>query len=96
MPAYVVADVTRTDLERARRYSELAGVSVERHGGRFLARGEEITVLEGAWDPERLVIIEFPSVEAAQAWYESPDYREAREAREGAGTWEMVVIPGAE
>jgi uncharacterized protein (DUF1330 family) len=96
MPAYVVVDVTRTDLERARRYSELTGPTMERHGGRFLARGEEIAILEGDWDPERLVVIEFPSVDAAQAWYDSAEYREARAVREGAGTWRMVVIPGVE
>jgi len=95
MPAYVVVDVERTDLERAARYSELSGPSVERHGGRFLARGGATRVLEGEWDPERLVVIEFPSADAAQAWYDSEDYREARAVRSGAGTWRMVVVDGA-
>ena len=94
MAAYVVVDVERTDTERAARYSELSGPSVERHGGRFLARGGALQILEGDWEPERLVVIEFGSVDAAQAWYESADYREARAAREGAGTWRMVVVEG--
>jgi uncharacterized protein (DUF1330 family) len=94
MPAYVVVDVERTDLERAARYSELSGPSVERHGGRFLARGGATRVLEGEWDPERLVVIEFPSANAAQAWYDSEDYQEARAVRRGAGTWRMVVVDG--
>lgn len=94
MPAYVVVDVQRTDLERAMRYSAASGPSVERHGGRFLARGGATRVLEGDWDPERLVIIGFDSAEAAQAWYNSEDYREARTIREGAGTWRMVVVDG--
>lgn len=94
MPAYVVVDVQRTDLERALRYSAASGPSVERHGGRFLARGGATRVLEGDWDPERLVIIGFDSAEAAQAWYNSQDYREARTIREGAGTWRMVVVDG--
>jgi len=92
--AYVVVDVERTDLERAARYSELSGPSVERHGGRFLARGGATRVLEGGWQPERLVVIEFESAEAAQAWYESEDYRAAREVRNGAGHWRMVVVDG--
>jgi uncharacterized protein (DUF1330 family) len=96
MPAYVVVDVERTDMERAARYSELSGPSVERHGGRFLARGGALRVLEGDWEPERLVVIEFPSIDAAQAWYDSDDYHEARAAREDAGTWRMVVVEGAE
>jgi uncharacterized protein (DUF1330 family) len=92
--AYVVVDVERTDLERAARYSELSGPSVERHGGRFLARGGAIRVLEDGWHPERLVVIEFASAEAARAWYDSEDYRAARAVRKGAGTWRMVVVDG--
>jgi uncharacterized protein (DUF1330 family) len=94
MPAYVVVDVERTDMERAARYSELSGPSVERHGGHFLARGGALRVLEGDWEPERLVVIEFPSVDAAQAWFDSDDYGEARLVREGAGHWRMVVVEG--
>jgi uncharacterized protein (DUF1330 family) len=94
VPAFVVVDVDRTDPERAARYSEMSGPSVERHGGRFLARGGALTVLEGHWEPNRLVVIEFASVDAARAWYDSDDYREARTVREGAGTWNMVVVTG--
>lgn len=50
--------------------------------------------LEGGLDPERLVVIEFESVEAAEAWYDSVDYREIRAIREGAGEWRMVVVEG--
>jgi uncharacterized protein (DUF1330 family) len=94
VPAYVVVDVERTDPERAARYSEMSGPSIERHGGRFLARGGALAVLEGDWDPDRLVVIEFASIDAARAWFESDDYREARAIREGAGTWRMVVVNG--
>ncbi len=94
MAAYVVVDVHRTDMERAARYSAQSGPSVERHGGRFLARGGKTVTLEGGWDPERLVVIEFESVDAAKAWYDSEEYREIREIRDGAGTWRMVVIEG--
>jgi uncharacterized protein (DUF1330 family) len=92
--AYVVVDVERTDLERAAQYSEMSGPSVERHGGRFLARGGALDVLEGDWEPERLVVIEFASTDAARAWFDSDDYREARAVREGAGNWRMVVVNG--
>jgi len=96
MAAYVVVDVTRTDPERAARYSAMSGPSVERHRGRFLARGGEIRVLEGDWEPERIVVIEFPSAEAAQGWFDSADYIEARSVREGAGTWRMIVVDGVD
>jgi len=94
MAAYVVVDVRSTDRERAARYRAMSGPSVERHGGRFLARGGAIRVLEGDWVPERLVVIEFASVEDAQSWFDSEDYREARSVREGAGAWRMVAVEG--
>ena len=95
MAAYVVVDATRTDVERATRYSEMVGPIVEAHGGRFLARGAPVDVLEGDWQPERVVVIEFPTAEAARRWYESEEYRAARDVRRGAGTWRMVVVEGA-
>jgi uncharacterized protein (DUF1330 family) len=94
--AYVVVDVESTDEAKAARYRELSGPSIERHGGRFLVRGGAMTVLEGAWVPNRVVIAEFPSVEVARQWYESDDYRQARRVREGAGTWNMVLVEGVD
>lgn len=94
MAAYVLADVRRTNIEQAARYSEQSGPCVARHGGRFLARGGSIQILEGHWDPERLVIIEFDTMEAARAWYDSDDYCAIRALREGAGDWQMLVVDG--
>ncbi|TMM17300.1 MAG: DUF1330 domain-containing protein [Actinobacteria bacterium] len=94
MPAYLIADVHPTDPQRAATHSELAEASVERHGGRYLARGGALTVLEGNWEPERVTIIEFPSTDAARAWFESEHYGPARDARQGAGSWQMVVVDG--
>ena len=51
-------------------------------------------VLEGDWQPERLVILEFESLEAAQAFYDSEEYGAARDAREGAATMQMVAVAG--
>lgn len=96
MPAYVVVDIDVTDEARAARYRELSGPSVARHGGRFLVRGGTTCVLEGTWDPRRLVVIEFPTMAAARAWYDSDDYARAREVRAGAGTWRIVAVEGVE
>lgn len=92
----MVVDVESTDPARAARYRALSGPSVERYGGRFLVRGGTLTVLEGDWEPARLVIAEFPSSEVARQWYGSPEYAEARAAREGAGAWRMVLVEGVE
>ena len=94
MAAYLIADVHRTDVEQAARYSARSGPSVERHGGHYLARGGTTVTLEGGWEPDRLVVIEFETVEAARAWYDSEDYREIRTLREGAGEWRMVIVDG--
>src|SRR5207245_10822536 len=90
----VVVDVQRTGLGRAARYSEMSGPSVERHGSRFLARGGAMYVLEGGWQPERLVVIAFESAEAAHAWYDSDDYRAERAVRERNRNWKKVEATG--
>jgi uncharacterized protein (DUF1330 family) len=94
MSAYVVVDVQITDAGKGAEYSKLSGPSVERHGGRYVGRGSPAAFLEGDWNPDRVVVIEFASVEAAKQWYDSEDYRHARRVREGAGTWRMVVVEG--
>ena len=93
MAAYVVVDV-RHRSRAGGAVPEMSGPSVERHGGRFRAHGGAIHVLEGDWVPERLVVIEFASIEDAESWFESEDYREARSVREGAGVWRMVAVEG--
>ena len=94
MAGYVVVELETNDHERMARYRELSGPSVERHGGRFLVRGGRFELLEGDWNPERLVVIEFPSVEQAREWYESEDYREARDVRAGAARLQMLLVEG--
>jgi len=96
VPAYVVVEVRITDPERAARYAAVSPATVERYGGRYLARGGAISVLEGGWDPKRLVVIEFPSIEKAREWYDSPEYREVRRLREGAGEWRVLLVEGVD
>ena len=95
MPAYVVVDIEVQDPSRYARYKDLAGAAVAKHGGRYLARGGATTVLEGSWQPKRLVVLEFPSVEKAKAWWASTDYAEAKELRQACAKTVMVVVEGA-
>jgi uncharacterized protein (DUF1330 family) len=93
--AYVIVDMDVTDPDRyAAEYVPLSGPSVEAAGGRYLARGGETEVLEGDRQPHRTVIIEFDSLDAARTWYESPAYRIARAAREGAAVGSFIVVEG--
>jgi uncharacterized protein (DUF1330 family) len=94
MPAYVIVEVRVTHPEPYAGYRDLATASVARHGGRFLVRGGAVTPLEGDWQPERLVVLEFPSVDAARSWYESDDYQEALKVRLANSVGKAVIVEG--
>lgn len=92
--AYVIVVARRADHEALARYRELSAPAVAEHGGRYLARGGRFAVLEGQWQPQRVVVVEFPSFAAAQAFYDSESYRAARAAREGLAEFDMLVVEG--
>ncbi|MEO8134213.1 MAG: DUF1330 domain-containing protein, partial [Betaproteobacteria bacterium] len=81
MTAYIIADVTVTNPDGYAAYRPLAAASIAAHGGRFIARGGAVESLEGGWSPGRVVIIEFPSMAAARAWYNCQDYQDALKIR---------------
>ena len=94
MPAYVIVDSHVTDPEQYAAYREAAGPAVEAYGGRFVVRGGEMEVLEGDWQPTRVVVVEFADLETVHRWYESPEYRYARALREGAARMKMLAVEG--
>ena len=97
MPAYVIVDVKITDPEQYKQYMALSPAAIEAAGGRFLVRGGLHEVLEGNWQPSRLVMAEFPDLASARAFYDSAKYREARAKRAGATEFfNMVVVQGAD
>lgn len=91
---YLVVDARAKVPGQMDRYRELAQQAVEKHGGRYLVRGASYEILEGDWRPERLVVIEFPDAERARAFYASPEYRAAREARAGVSDFQMLLVDG--
>lgn len=94
MAAYIVVDITVTDPETYATYRDLAPATVTLYGGRYLARGGAAETLEGTWAPTRFVILEFPSVEQARAWVDSPEYAPVKKLRHQSTHSEMVVIAG--
>jgi uncharacterized protein (DUF1330 family) len=96
MPAYVIVETDITDPERYERYKAASPGAVAAAGGRFVVRGGELAVLEGDWQPSRLVVLEFEDLAAAQRWYDSERYREARKLREGAAHIRMVAVQGVD
>jgi len=93
MTAYWIAHVTVIDPEAYQGYQALAPAAFAAHGARFLARGGAHEVLEGPM-LDRHVVIEFPSLAAARACYQSAEYQAARARREGAAVAHVVIVEG--
>lgn len=94
MPAYVIVETDIRDPEQYERYKQASPGAVAAGGGRFLARGGELAVLEGDWHPSRLVVLGFEDLEAAKRFYVSPTYQAAKQLREGAANLKMVAVQG--
>jgi uncharacterized protein (DUF1330 family) len=94
MSAYVIVEVEVLDKEKYERYKQLVPESIARYGGRFIVRGGKVQNLEGAWSPERFVILEFPSAEKAIDWWNSEEYAEAKALRQAAAQSRMIVAEG--
>jgi uncharacterized protein (DUF1330 family) len=94
MPAYVIADTEIIDPALGERYRELAQRSIAQYGGRYIVRGGAVEAIEGEWRPERLVIVEFPSMARAREWYRSPEYAEALALRRVALRRRLVFADG--
>ena len=95
VPAYILVDCEVTDPARYEGYKQAAQAAVARHGGRYLVRGGATDVLEGEWQPHRIVVLEFPSQDALRRFYASPEYQAARALRAGAARMNMIAVDGA-
>ena len=94
MSAYIVVEIVIEDPARYERYKVLAPPSIALYGGRYLARGGPTTTLEGQWHPSRFVMLEFPSAERARAWWNSPEYAEAKALRQSCAQTDMLLVEG--
>ena len=93
MPAYVVAQVKISNPDAMGSYASQVTAVTESYGGRYLWAGPGVENLEGDWHPDGVAIIEFPSREAAQRWYDSPEYAAVKGLRQEAGPTSMVLTP---
>jgi uncharacterized protein (DUF1330 family) len=96
MPAYIVVEVEVEDPVRYEDYKKMVPPSLTAYGGRFLVRGGKVENLEGDWSPKRFVMVEFPSVEQAKAWWDSPGYADAKALRQATAKTQMIVVEGFE
>ena len=92
--AYIIANVDVTNPEQYEDYKKLSTIAMKAHGAEVCVRGGKVEVLEGDWGPSRIVMLKFPSVEQARAFYNSVEYGAARNARQGAAVMRMIVVEG--
>jgi uncharacterized protein (DUF1330 family) len=94
MAAYVISDVEFLDAAQVERYRSLAQAAIAKYGGRYLARGGAVERIEGDWKPERIIIVEFPTMERAREWYRSSEYALAL-VRRTALKRNLIFVEGA-
>ena len=94
MPAYIIVDVNIHDLAQYEEYKRLTPASVTAFGGKFIVRGGATETLEGDWQPGRIVVLEFPSVDRAKEWWASEMYAPAKGLRQRISTTRMLVVDG--
>lgn len=93
MPGYLILHGEVTDPDGYEEYKAKAQVMIAEHGGRYLSRGARAVPLEGEWLP-RFVVVEFPSYDAALAFYNPPEYQEVAEIRKRCSTSAVAIVEG--
>jgi uncharacterized protein (DUF1330 family) len=92
--AYVIANVDVTNPEQYAQYMKLSTIAMQANGAEVCIRGGKVDVLEGDWQPARMVMLKFPSMEKARAFYDSVEYQAAKDARQGAAVMRMICVEG--
>jgi uncharacterized protein (DUF1330 family) len=94
MAAYVIGDIEITDRAAFQEYRNRVGATVEQYGGKFVVRGGRVNPKEGDWQPRLVVMLEFPSLEQAERWYNSPEYQPLIAIRENAARTQLIIAEG--
>ncbi len=94
MPAYVIVDVETSDPQRYEEYKRMAQETVAQFGGRYIVRGGKMAIVEGEWQPTRIVILEFASYDKAVEWWSSAEYAPAKALRQSLSRTDIVIVDG--
>ncbi len=94
MPAYIIVEIEIHDPETYEEYKKLTPISLAAYGGKFIVRGGKTETLEGEWQPQRIVVLEFPTVERAKEWWASEEYAPAKNLRQRTAHTKMIVVEG--
>lgn len=95
MAAYLIVDIDVTDTALYDSYRRDVPATVARYGGRFVVRGGPFEVLEGGWQPKRVIVVEFPTMDALKQWYHSADYKPLLDRRQQASRGNVIAVEGA-
>jgi uncharacterized protein (DUF1330 family) len=94
MSAYIIVEIDILDPVGYEEYKNLAGATVEKYGGKYIVRGGKAEVLEGDWQPKRIVVLEFESAQRAKEWLNGEEYREPRKMRHRTARTNMILVEG--
>ena len=94
MSAYVIGEVEIDDPQTYQEYAKGVPATIAQYGGRYLVRGGAVDGKEGGWSPKRLVVLEFPSMVQARAWYASPEYAPLLAIRQKAARTKLLIVDG--
>jgi uncharacterized protein (DUF1330 family) len=94
MPAYIIVEIEILERVGYEEYKKLAGATVEKYGGKYIVRGGKTEVLEGDWQPKRIVVLEFESAQRAKEWLNCEEYREPRKMRHRTARTNMILVQG--
>jgi uncharacterized protein (DUF1330 family) len=94
MAAYVIVEIEVTDPVGYEEYKKRASATVLQHGGKYIVRGGATEVLEGDWQPKRIVVLQFDSMERAKEWLECEEYSEPRKMRHRTAKTNMILVEG--
>ena len=96
MAAYIIVEVEINDPVRYEDYKKQTPLSLGKYQGKFIVRGGKTETLEGGWAPQRLVVLEFPTMDLARQWWASEDYAPAKAQRQRTAKTKMIVADGYE
>jgi uncharacterized protein (DUF1330 family) len=94
MAAYVIGEIEITDPQAYQEYAKGVPATIAQYGGKYMVRGGKVEPKEGGWDPKRVVVLEFSSLDQARKWYDSPEYVPLRALRQRAARGRLIFVEG--
>ena len=94
MAGYAIVHNAVTNEALYAEFRERAAATIAKYGGKYLVRGGAAEVMEGDWVPDRIVVVEFASVTQAKAWFNSPEFAEAKQLRTKCATANVIIVEG--